>query len=169
MHSPIVHILQYGSNGKPDWFRKLNPKGEVPVLVVDGTAVVDSEATLDYLAQTAPRLAAPAEHAAAVAAFRSLVNSSVKPVGKRAVLGRSSSDKAELTAVLHTVDAAIAGPYVCGELFTVADASAFPLLWRLHDEFGFPKECTKLSEWLSACKARPSVSCTIQSAWWWWW
>ena len=29
----MEEVSLYGAGGKPDWFMKLNPKGEVPVLV----------------------------------------------------------------------------------------------------------------------------------------
>lgn len=168
----LVEVSLYGAR-KPDWFMKLNPKGEVPVLDVDGTPVIDSENTLDYIAENFAPSLAPVEYAADIAAFRNLVNGDVKSIGRRTVQGDSRGKGAgggpELSAVLCKANSLIAGPYVCGESFTIADACAVPFFWRIKQEFGFPEDCSMLSAWMDACEERPSVKATLVSSWWWWW
>ena len=44
----------YGAGGKPGWFLKLNPKGQVPVLVVGERVVVESEQTIDAVRDLSP-------------------------------------------------------------------------------------------------------------------
>ncbi|CAN0069185.1 unnamed protein product, partial [Laminaria digitata] len=174
----MTEISLYGSGGKPGWFMNLNPKGEVPVIVVDGEPIVGSEETIDYLMQGPLN---PEERRAISSRWRGIVNDRLKSSGKRAVFsGGSTSDLASLTAVLKDLEAcladesgdgstAVGGPFVCGDTFTVADASAFPFLQRVHREFGFPSECVRLKAWYASASRRPGVRKTIKKDFWWWW
>jgi len=45
----LEEIGLYGSGGKPDWFLKLNPKGEVPVLKHGDKVVVESDEIIKYI------------------------------------------------------------------------------------------------------------------------
>ncbi|CAM9180942.1 unnamed protein product [Discosporangium mesarthrocarpum] len=158
----MVEIPLYGPGGKPSWFMELNPKGEVPVLTGGsaGTAIVGSEETVDYLMGSQNEVSRK---------WRCLINESLKPAGKQAVF---SGDITRLEAVLRDLNARLsteAGPFVCGETFTAADASAFPFLQRVHGEFGIPADCTRLREWYDAASGRPSVKKTIHRNFWWWW
>ncbi|KAG5190185.1 thioredoxin-like protein [Tribonema minus] len=169
----MAEVSLYGAGGKPAWFTALNPKGEVPVLVTaDGAVIADSEAILDHLARPNSPLAPPPPcRAAHAAALRALVNARLKPAGKRAVLRPSPAATAELMAALREIDAALAtpGPYACGDAFCAADASAFPFLWRVRKEFGFPDGARALEAWADACEARAGVRATLVGSWWWWW
>lgn len=150
-------------SGKPRWFMELNPKGEVPVLVVDGKPIVGSEETVDYLMQ--------GELGPEALRWRAIVNDRLKPAGKRAVFsGGSEADRASLTAVLQDLEACLPdGSEGIGESFSAADASAFPFLQRVHGEFGFPSECRRLEAWYASARSRPGVRKTIKEDFWWWW
>lgn len=143
----------------------LNPKGEVPVLVVDGEPIVGSEETLDYLMQ--------GELSPEALRWRAIVNDRLKPAGKRAVFsGGSEADRASLTAVLEDLEACLPdggseGGF--GGSFSAADASAFPFLQRVHGEFGFPSECRRLEAWYASACSRPGVRKTMKKDFWWWW
>lgn len=141
----------------------LNPKGEVPVLVVDGSPIVGSEETVDYLMQ--------GELNPEALRWRSIVNDRLKPAGKRAVFsGGSKRDRVGLNAVLGELEACILdGSEGVGGSFSAADASAFPFLQRIHGEFGFPSECRRLEAWYESARQRPSVRKTIKKDFWWWW
>lgn len=165
--------------GKPRWFMDLNPKGEVPVIVVDGKPIVGSEETVDYLMQGELD---PEEHRAISSRWRAVVNDRLKPSGKRAVFSSgSAADLASLNTVLEELDACLVdgsqhdgssggeGPFVCGTTFTAADASAFPFLQRVHGEFGFPSGCQRLEAWYASASRRPGVRKTIKTNFWWWW
>ena len=167
----LKEISLYGPNGKPDWFMQYNPKGTVPVLVMENTpAITDSAEILDFLARNpASAICSPAEHGDRIAAFRRLTNGNVKTAGKRVVLGGNAKDKQQLSSTLKEADELVQGPFVCGERFTVADACGFPLLWRLRSERLIPEDCKKLSSWLRACETRKCCADTIQANWWWWW
>lgn len=157
----------------------LNPKGEVPVIVVDGKPIVGSEETVDYLMQGSLN---PVEQRATSSRWRAIVNDRLKPSGKRAVFSSGlTADRASLTAVLQDLEACLAdresseeedgasGPFVCGRTFTAADASAFPFLQRIHGEFGFPSGCERLEAWYDSASSRPGVRKTIKRDFWWWW
>lgn len=140
----------------------LNPKGEVPVLVVDGKPIVGSEETVDFLM--------PGELGPEAVRWRSIVNDRLKSAGKRAVFsGSSETDRNSLNAVLQDLEACLSdGPERASE-FTAADASAFPFLQRVHGEFGFPSECKRLEAWYASASSRPSVRKTMKQDFWWWW
>lgn len=164
----------------------LNPKGEVPVLVVDGLPIVGSEETVDFLMQGTLN---PESARAISSRWRALVNERLKTAGKRAVFsGGTEGHQASLDAVLQELESCLAcgqgdqttggngdsdsgndGPFVCGESFTAADASAFPFLQRIHGEFGFPADCTRLEAWYNAARRRPGVKKTVKKDFWWWW
>lgn len=156
---------------------KLNPKGEVPVLVVEGSPIVGSEETVDFLMIKDIVDSEGVERTTTASRWRALINEKLKPVGKRAVFsGGSRADVASLNAVLNELDSCLGekagdgdGPFVDGSMFTAADASAFPFLQRIHGEFGFPAGCAWLETWYASACRRPSVKKTIRKDFWWWW
>ncbi|CAM9198094.1 unnamed protein product [Choristocarpus tenellus] len=167
----MVEIPLYGAGGKPDWFMKLNPKGEVPVLAggMAGSAIIGSEETVDHLMPIdATQLTAKTAQR-----WRRLINESLKPAGKSSVFSNGAkTELSRLETVLKDLDNELSvhpGPFVCGDYFTGADASAFPFLQRVQGEFGFPADCKGLEEWYKAASCRPSVKKTIQRNFWWWW
>lgn len=186
-YSPVILQLRHNETigylnfpGKPRWFMKLNPKGEVPVLVVNDNSVIGSEETIDHLMQGALN---PHEYRHISSQWRTIINERLRPAGKKAVLsGGSSADRANLANALEDLDACLAKdsregedkvngnrPFVCGATFTAADVSAFPFLQRVKEEFGFPESCTRLEEWYTSASCRPTVRKTINKNWWWWW
>lgn len=157
----------------------LNPKGEVPVLVVDDSPIIGSEETVDFLMPSTSN--SPSQQIAS-SRWRAIINDNLKAVGKEAALSRGSrAHEDRLFDVLRELDACLCqetdgtagassqGPFVCGDAFTAADASAFPFLQRIHGAFGFPAECNKLRTWYECSKERPGVKKTIKKEYWWWW
>eukprot|EP00472_Partenskyella_glossopodia_P007854 CAMPEP_0197519152 /NCGR_PEP_ID=MMETSP1318-20131121/4421_1 /TAXON_ID=552666 /ORGANISM="Partenskyella glossopodia, Strain RCC365" /LENGTH=193 /DNA_ID=CAMNT_0043069973 /DNA_START=258 /DNA_END=836 /DNA_ORIENTATION=+ len=133
----LAEISLYGSNGKPDWFWKLNPKGEVPVLSIpNGDVVIDSENTLDYIGNNFNTELLPknSNEKKCSQKWREIINNDLKPIGKGVVLGYEKKDS--IHQVLKELETTLVGPYVVGDHFTVADASAIPFFQRLESEFG---------------------------------
>lgn len=167
----MQEISLYGSNGEPDWFRKLNPAGTVPVLVAEGGSMIirDSDMILDYyekLGIGSVSLYSDA-NAPRIKQWRRLLNDRLIPAGKDSVLsGRRMT--ANLKASLAELELLIVEPYVAGDTITTADCHAFPFLWRLQDEYGLD-DYSKLSKWIAMCSQERPFQCTIQSSWWWWW
>lgn len=190
-------VSLYGSGGKPSWFMKLNPKGQVPVLVVnndnntDKLVLADSDLILDKMgmvmnsvfpktqsaSSTKQLLATESideEAVAKIDAFRSALNEFL-PIGKRAVLG---GDKERMWSKLRELDALMdtkgQPSYIIAgtDRPTVADCAAFPFLWRIDQEFGTCWEdngCQNIPAWLDFCKKQPPFENSIQGSWWWWW
>lgn len=186
-------ISLYGAGGKPSWFMKLNPKGTVPVLVVNDdnktkkAVLADSDLILDEMGMVMnsafPKdsgkqlLVTESSDDATVAkidAFRSALNEFL-PIGKSAVLGgnkeRMWSKLRELDALMDTKGQPsyiIAGT----DRPSVADCAGFPFLWRIDQEFGESWEdngCQNIPAWLEFCKNQPPFENSIQRSWWWWW
>jgi glutathione S-transferase len=178
----LEQVSLYGPGGKPDWFWELNPKGQVPVLVVDyeneePVILADSDLILDEIGRVmddASMLALPGksmdstEADKKVQAFRVCLKDFL-PIGKQAVLGGKQE---KMWAKLRELDALIAGPFVTGEELTIADCAGFPFLWRLDQEYKNnweENECHKIPNWLKHCSQNPVFSNSVQRSWWWWW
>lgn len=169
----MKEISLYGAGGKPDWFWELNPKGTVPVVVInegDNKKVfADSEDILDAVLDGGIKgdgNMSSDEERDAIMKWRRIISKQLIPTGKSAVLGGS---KSELQSLLKELDSEVVGPYLTGEKFTVADAAAFPFFWRLNDEYGL-EEIKQLSQWLDKCSQNAAVKKTIPTGgWWWWW
>jgi glutathione S-transferase len=171
-------VSLYGAGGKPDWFWELNPRGTVPVVVVkDGgekTVLADSEYILDAVMDGRIKgdgrmlLDESKERYKKISKWREIISEQLIPVGKSAVLGGS---KSKLQSLLKELDSLVVGPYLTGETLTIADAAAFPFLWRLDKEYGLGKKDTpNLRAWLDQCLQNGAVRKTIPSqGWWWWW
>jgi glutathione S-transferase len=175
----LQEISLYGANGKPAWFRKLNPAGTVPVLVYTSSptnkdvVVPDSDLILDHIQQgliegTRNALCRSDRDDLLIKSWRKRINDML-PVGKRAVL--SAAAPSQFGPLLQDMDQAIVGPYLTGTQVTVADCHAFPFLWRLSQEKDIlcMDGYKHLQAWLTLCSKRPSFQRTIQLAWWWWW
>ena len=169
-------VQLYGAGAKPDWFWELNPKGTVPVVVVnDGdekTVLADSEdileAIMDGRIKGDGNMISSENEIDLIRHWRHTILKQIIPVGKSAVLGGS---KEKLKTLLKELDVQVTGPYLTGEKFTVADAAAFPFFWRLNKEYGLgSKDTPNIKAWLDMCLEDESVVTTIPtSGWWWWW
>lgn len=149
---------------------RLNPKGQVPVLVTpDGSAVTESERILDWIARQSPALSP--ENADAASTWRHCLLSKVAPYGKQRILGGGASAKKGLRAALGELEKQLQAfeGFAAGGSFSVADAAAVPLVQRLDSEFGLPEDLPRLQSWWEQVKSRPAVKKTITSSWWWWW
>jgi glutathione S-transferase len=163
----LEEVSLYGAGGKPGWFMKLNPKGQVPVLVVGDDVTAESERTIDAVAALHQGGGSGgAAAAAAEVAWRTRISDTLLPRGKKCVL---SGDRAGVEALLESLEPEVVGPFLCGENFGGADISAAPFIQRLESEYGIPESCPRLREWYSNISRRPSVKATIRRSWWWWW
>jgi glutathione S-transferase len=173
----MEEISLYGSNGKPDWFLKLNPKGTVPVLVSHGGAAVypDSDVVVDqYEAgnlQGNTPIYPPEDRTDVrerIAIWRKRINAML-PDGKAAVLGGQLTPA--LAHHLTVLNEAVEGPYLASQRVTTADCHAFPFLWRLSQEYpsAFAKDYSALEDWLDLCAEQTAFRRTIQPSWGWWW
>ena len=176
-------VSLYGAGGKPPWFLELNPKGQVPVLVVGGEPVVESDVcvdSVDSLLEPVGSLSpGGADGEARVTALRAIIDREVAPAGKELMLGGGSRAEQRLAEALASVDTLLQdgeGPFLCGEDLCRGDISAFPFLQRIDDEFGLAsaaapsgEECGRLCSWMAAMRDHPAVAATVMRNYWWWW
>mmetsp|Transcript_27937 Transcript_27937/g.35021 ORF Transcript_27937/g.35021 Transcript_27937/m.35021 type:complete len:198 (-) Transcript_27937:42-635(-) len=163
----MVELSLYGAGGKPSWFMKLNPKGQVPVVDAGELGVVvGSEETLDFAESVSGRGLCPDDVSEVVRRWRQRTNQELLPIGKRAVLG---GQRSELETLLEDFNAEITGPFLIGDQVTLADISMFPMMFRIESEIGFPQSCSNLKNWFDSMMSLPSVQASCQSSWWWWW
>ena len=101
--------------------------------------------------------------------WKEKVNGDISRTGKTAVYTQDTSD---LFSVLQDVELHLQNhglKYLASEEKpSIADASAFPFLWRLSVEFGL-REFPQLNDWLTRMIACEAVQQTVCTPWWWWW
>lgn len=155
---------------KPKWFLQMNPKGLVPVLKHGDDVITESEVILDYIASEkyCEDSLLISNNPEDESWWRNVINSEIAPIGKRAVFAHAMSK--DLENALTTMDSRVRGPFLCGNKPCVADASVFPFLYRLNDEFDLqPSKYPALKLWLSTMLSVDAVRSTVVSSWWWWW
>ena len=176
-----VHRLDLaaGEQRRPDYL-KVNPRGRVPTLSVDGEPVTEVLAILTYLAQAYPHsellpLADPLKlaHAYEVMSwFASTVHVAFSQIARPERFADDETVKAALAtpgeARFHRTLSDIErlaqgpGPWLLGESFTVVDAYAL-VIWRWAerrqiDTAAYPAWSAKAARAL----ARPSVKRAVQ-------
>ena len=174
-----VELLEVHPARRPPRLRELNPLNRVPVLEVDGVALSESSAILEWLEETHPSPALwpaePDQRALARAAARwvddALLTNYFLGLRRRAfgvpegeppdagerLLARVPRQWPRLEDALGRHD----GPWLMGESFTYADVSGMPLAVRLPQwtEELVPEAETypRVAAWLAALRARPSA------------
>lgn len=154
-------------------YRRLNPKGRVPVLEVDGGTLTETGAILDYIAAIAPDAElmpeAPLEaaHVRAVMYYLAStmhVNHAHGPRAARWADGdaaqaamRAKVPQTMAESCAHVEAHCLAGPFVTGRGLSVADAYLFAVCTWLEgdgvDVSGFPR----IAAFRDAMEARASV------------
>eukprot|EP00930_Biecheleria_cincta_P101465 TRINITY_DN93122_c0_g1_i1.p1 TRINITY_DN93122_c0_g1~~TRINITY_DN93122_c0_g1_i1.p1 ORF type:complete len:247 (-),score=36.09 TRINITY_DN93122_c0_g1_i1:219-959(-) len=162
--------VQLFNRQKSTYLLRLNPKGQVPVLVApDGSVITESERILDWIAKQSPALSP--ENADAALAWRLCLLSKVAPSGKARMLGGGARATQGLRAALGELENQLQHfeGFAAGGSFSIADAAAVPLVQRLESEFGLPEDLPRLRRWWEQVKSRPAVEKTLTTSWWWWW
>ncbi|WP_299601633.1 glutathione S-transferase family protein [uncultured Tateyamaria sp.] len=167
-----THQLNFaaGDQQSPD-YAKVNPKGRVPALDVDGTILTETGALLDYIAAQAPALlpadaidAAKARSVMYYLASTMHVNHAHKMRGHRWADQESSWQ--DMTAkVTETMaasaqfveDECLTGPFVLGDQFTIADAYLFMVCSWLPGDGVDLAPFPKIRAFMEAMDARDSV------------
>ncbi|RDX87903.1 Glutathione S-transferase DHAR2, partial [Mucuna pruriens] len=116
-------------DNKPEWFLSVNPEGKVPVVLIDGKWVSDSDVIVGILEEKYPQpsLVTPPEFASVGSKIFGSFVSFLK--SKDANDGTEQALLAELTALDEHLKAH--GPYVAGEKVTAVDLSLAPKLYHL--------------------------------------
>jgi glutathione S-transferase len=167
----MEEIALYGSGGKPAWFMKMNPNGQVPVLKHGDKVVVESDEIIKYIDSSIGTRAAMSQGTGASVDEWFQLMAQVRSTGKDCVLGYGSTGK--LKEVLKKVEQTIQGPYMRGADFSLADVAAAPFFQRMMTEQKQldlnPSEFPKIYEWWSIVEQRPAFAKTVVKSWWWWW
>ncbi|CAF3030416.1 unnamed protein product [Rotaria sp. Silwood2] len=140
----MIHSVNPFKGGtSTDELEKLNPKGEVPVLIIDGKKLLQSIPIIEYIDETRqvePRLLPEDPYQRYQARLISkIIASSIQPLQKLSVLKRVGEEKnAEwahdfIKLGLYAVEKALeesAGKYCVGDRVTIADCCLPPQLYN---------------------------------------
>jgi glutathione S-transferase len=169
-----------GSGKMSDAFRAANPRGEVPVLYVEGQAIFDSTIILEFLEDRfpdVPMLPAGAADRARVRMIEDLCDTHYEAItwglSEIANFKRATGEQAELMqaraaaelADLHGWLEAQLGdrPWFNGETFGWGDLSVAPYVAGAIS-FGMAPTPGPLSDWFRRAAARPSVAAALDAA-----
>jgi maleylacetoacetate isomerase len=147
-YEPVYVNLLEGEQRRED-YRKVNPMGHLPCLVIDGVKYVESTAILELLDELypdPPLLPKKPEDRARVRALVQIVNSGIQPLQNLVVLDRIGDDKEKrLEWLRHFIVRGLAawealasrfadetgskGPFAYGATFTSADVLLIPQVY----------------------------------------
>lgn len=168
-----------GENTREEFLR-LNPRGRVPVLEVDGQVYTEAPAIMTYLASLSPDsgLIPPAGSAGLIRMFELMawVSSSLHiayaqlwrpqrfvPAGSDAATVLVEQGPSRVEELSADLDRRIAGPWMVGEDFSLADAYSLPF-FRWGNRIGIPMRdrCPRWAAHVDRMLARPSVVAAIE-------
>jgi glutathione S-transferase len=141
-------------------FRKINPVGKVPTLLIDGRPLTEVAGILFYLARRFPEAKllphGDIEAEAHVVSWMSFIASTLHPARKQGL--------DHVRQVYAIADAKLGGGWALGERYSIADIHLFRLYWRmfnsLHPTQG---EFPNLDAHYMRMMARPAVQKTIEA------
>lgn len=164
---------------KTEAYLKINPRGKVPALSVDGRIITENTAILTYLARQFPQAkllpADPVEEARCIATmawFSNIVHPSyqryMRPErfadGEAAQATVKETGRKSFWANCQEIDALIDGSdWVMGKQFTVVDGYALVFYgWGVRSEFPM-KDLTAYTAWKERMLKRPAVRKILES------
>ncbi len=167
-----THKLDFKSGEqRSDAYARINPKGRVPALDIDGTILTETGAILDYIATLAPHLmpndpfdAARVRGVMYYLASTMHVNHAHKMRGHR--WADQDASYADMTAKVPQTMAesaayveahCLSGPFVQGEALTVTDPYLFVVCNWLGGDGVELDSFPKVRAFMAAMNARPSV------------
>ncbi|WP_144142335.1 glutathione S-transferase family protein [Paraburkholderia sp. BCC1884] len=164
-HEIVEVDLKNGKQKSPE-FLKLNPFGQVPVLVDGDTVIADSNSILVYLAKKLKKtdwLPEEAEAAARVQRWLSVAAGEIAygpaaarqvallgaPFNAIEVIGRAHRVLKQIDNDLQTRD------YITGKTMTIADVALYSYIARAPEGNVDLSSYTRISEWLRRIEALP--------------
>jgi glutathione S-transferase len=171
-------LLSKGQQRNEDYL-KINPRGKVPALSVDGKILVENTAILTYLARRFPDKklmpADPAEEARCIATmcwFSSVVHPSYQRFHRPARFAEAEvahaaveeNGRKSFWANLQEIDSMIQGnDWIMGREFTAVDGYAL-VFYGWGARSGFPmKELSAYTAWQERMMQRPTVKKSVES------
>lgn len=172
-------ILLAKGQQRTEEYQKINPRGKVPALSVDGKILVENTAILTYLARRFPEKklmpADPVEEARGIATmcwFSSIVHPSYQRVnrperfaeGEAAHAGVKENGRKSFWANCQEIDSMFRGnEWIMGNDYTLVDPYALVFYgWGVRG--GFPmKELSAYTAWQERMMKRPTVKKTVDA------
>ena len=172
-------ILLAKGQQRTEEYQKINPRGKVPALSVDGKILVENTAILTYLARRFPEKklmpADPAEEARCIGTmcwFSSIVHPSYQRVnrperfaeGEAAHAGVKENGRKSFWANCQEIDSMFRGnEWIMGNDYTLVDPYALVFYgWGVRG--GFPmKELSAYTAWQERMMKRPTVKKTVDA------
>jgi glutathione S-transferase len=175
----IKPILLAKGQQRTEEYLKINPRGKVPALAVDGKTLVENTAILTYLHRRFPEKklmpADPAEEARCIGTmcwFSTIVHPSYQRYhrperfadGEAAAAAVKENGKKSFWANLQEIDSMIqANGWVMGPEFTAVDGYAL-VFYGWAERSGFPvKELSAYTSWRERMMNRPTVKRSVES------
>jgi glutathione S-transferase len=172
-------ILLAKQQQKTEAYLKINPRGKVPSLSVDGKILVENTAILTYLARRFPEKKLmpqdPAEEARCIATmcwFSSVVHPSYQRTrrperfaeGEAAYAAVKENGRKMFWANLQEIDSMIEGnDWIMGKEFTAVDGYAL-VFYGWGENGGFPmKDLGAYTAWRERMMKRPTVKRSVES------
>ena len=155
---------------KPDWLLALSPRGKVPVLVADGTALFESAAICEFLDETHPPRLMPEDpfKRALERAWVEVANDLLAAQYKAFTAPESEYEAANkaMTPTLARFEDALDKGVLSAQAFGLAHVAVAPALHRfvvVSDRLGTPllSGTPRVGAWARAVAARPSVTETV--------
>ncbi len=172
-------ILLAKGQQRTEEYQKINPRGKVPALSVDGKVLVENTAILTYLARQFPEKKLmptdPAEEARGIGTmcwFSSIVHPSYQRVnrperfaeGEAAHAGVKENGRKSFWANCQEIDSMFRGnEWIMGSEYTLVDPYALVFYgWGVRG--GFPmKELSAYTAWQERMMKRPTVKKTVDA------
>ena len=172
-------ILLAKGQQRTEEYQKINPRGKVPALSVDGKILVENTAILTYLARRFPEKklmqADPSEEARGIGTmcwFSSIVHPSYQRVnrperfaeGEAAHAGVKENGRKSFWANCQEIDSMFRGnEWIMGNDYTLVDPYALVFYdWGVRG--GFPmKELSAYTAWQERMMKRPTVKKTVDA------
>lgn len=175
----IKPILLAKGQQRTEDYLKINPRGKVPALSLDGKVLVENTAILTYLARRFPEKklmpADPAEEARCIGTmcwFSSVVHPSYQRFHRPARFAEAEaayaaveeSGRKSFWANLQEIDSMVQGnDWVMGKEFTVVDGYAL-VFYGWGARSGFPmQELNAYTAWRERMLQRPTVKKSVES------
>jgi glutathione S-transferase len=175
----IKPILLAKGQQRTEEYKKINPRGKVPALSVDGKIMVENTAILTYLARRFPDKklmpADPADEARCIGTmcwFSSVVHPSYQRFHRPARFAEAEAAHAAVEetgrksfwANLQEIDSMLqANDWIMGREFTVVDGYAL-VFYGWGARSGFPmKELRAYTVWQERMMQRPTVRKSVES------
>lgn len=156
----------------PDWFPRLSPLGQVPLLQVGETVLFESAVIMEYLDEVNPPSLHPTDplRKAQNRAWMEFASTLLFGLHRLAIGAKDatefSAQRDELRQKLTRLAPQVTGPYFNGAAFALVDAAFAPFFLRLSlleqwHPLGLLEELPQLQAWSAALLARPAVQASV--------